>query len=145
MEFNIQSSRFFTSSKFRSSVRLGEYDLRTERDCYKNECTDPAVDIPIEQLIPHEEYAPTSKAQENDIALIRLSQSVKYTSKLYEATTVNRTVNISFIVEYIKPICLPGSARLKTLIYDGISLEVAGWGKTENGNYLMFVLTLFID
>lgn len=65
---------------FSSSVRLGEFDLSTEKDCYKGDCTDAPVDIAVEKLIPHEKYVPTSKAQENDIALIRLSRPVKYTS-----------------------------------------------------------------
>lgn len=67
---------------FRSSVRLGEYDISTVEDCFRGKCTDPPVDITIDQTIPHEKYVPTSRNQENDIALIRLSRPVKYTSKL---------------------------------------------------------------
>lgn len=36
-------------------------------------------------------------------------------------------------LDFIKPICLPTSDYLRSLEYDGIYLEVAGWGKTENG------------
>lgn len=67
---------------FSFSVRLGEYDLSTDQDCFMGDCIDPPVNIAVEKLIPHENYAPTSKSQENDIALIRLSKPVKYTSKI---------------------------------------------------------------
>lgn len=69
---------------FRSSVRLGEYDLSTDVDCYNGMCIDKPVDIKVEKLIPHESYAPGSKSQENDIALVRLSRPVKYTSNFCE-------------------------------------------------------------
>lgn len=36
--------------------------------------------------------------------------------------------------DFIKPICLPGSENLRNINYEGTNLEVAGWGKTENGN-----------
>lgn len=40
-------------------------------------------------------------------------------------------------IEYIKPLCLPGGERLKSLVYDDLNLDVAGWGKTENGKTLI--------
>lgn len=43
-------------------------------------------------------------------------------------------LNKFMITEYIKPICLPAGDKLKNLNYDDVDLEVAGWGKTENGN-----------
>lgn len=67
---------------FRSSVRLGEYDLSTDEDCFRGKCIDAPVDVAVEKLIPHEQYAPTQRSQANDIALIRLSRPVKYTSKV---------------------------------------------------------------
>lgn len=36
--------------------------------------------------------------------------------------------------DYIKPICLPGGDRMKSLSLNGLDMVVAGWGKTENGN-----------
>lgn len=59
---------------------------------------------------------PASKLQENDIALLRLSNNVAYT-------------------DWIKPICLPTSEHLRTANYENVAMSVAGWGKTENGIY----------
>lgn len=98
----------------RASVRLGEWDTNSEEDCDRGDCSDAPVDVAVEEVIPHESYNPNSKAQENDIALLRLSQAVAYT-------------------DFIKPICLPTSDILRSKNYEGINLEVAGWGKTENG------------
>lgn len=95
-------------------MRLGEWDTRTEIDCNENECADPVVNVPVEQLIPHEDYNPDSKQQEHDIALVRLSQTVTFT-------------------DFVRPICLPLSNDLRRTVYDNVALTVAGWGKTENG------------
>lgn len=99
------------------SVRLGEYDTDTERDCIqdggnntgnnvKQACADDPVTVGVEEQIAHEEYRPQSRDQRYDIALLRLSRNVTFTN-------------------YIKPICLP--SNLST----GSRLYVAGWGKTE--------------
>lgn len=70
---------------FRVSVRLGEYDTETDRDCVNNgfttECSDPTVNVPVEERIAHENYNPTDTNQFHDIALLRLSRDVKFTSK----------------------------------------------------------------
>lgn len=97
-----------------SHVRLGEYDIKTEQDCYLDDCVGPeaVLDVPIEKHIPHENYDPASKNQYHDIALLRLSQPVKYNS-------------------FIKPICLPTNPQLRSADFVGNSLEVAGWGRTE--------------
>ncbi|KYM76561.1 Serine protease easter [Atta colombica] len=65
-----------------SSVRLGEYNTDTERDC-----------VPDEEQIAHENYRPTSRDQRYDIALLRLSHDVPFT-------------------RYIQPICLPSNSSL---------------------------------
>lgn len=109
-----------------SSVRLGEWDTSTDLDCDNGDCADPVVDVPVEQLIAHENYNPNSKAQENDIALIRLSWNVNFT-------------------DFIKPICLPTSETLRNREYEGIRLEVAGWGKTENASFSNFKLKVGVD
>lgn len=120
------------------SVRLGEWDTTTEQDCddsFTNErvCNDPHVDIPVESesclqhaifdgfwifslaQIVHESYQPNSKNQHHDIALLRLSKNVRYT-------------------EFIKPVCLQVDSSLRDINLDGLSLEVAGWGKTEDSS-----------
>lgn len=95
-------------------VRLGEWNLSTNPDCdesFVNEkvCNDPVFDVGIEQQIIHDKYLPQSFNQHNDIALLRMSQKVRFS-------------------EFIKPICLP-SASSENLI--GKALTVVGFGKTE--------------
>lgn len=70
-------------------------------------------DIPIAETIAHENYNSTSKSHENDIALIRLQRPAPLT-------------------HYIRPICLPAAENLRNKTYDGISLSVAGFGRTKN-------------
>ena len=94
-----------------TSVRLGEYDTSTERDCIPDGgnseiCAPDPVTVEIDQQIAHERYNPNARDQTFDIALLRLSRDVTFT-------------------DYIKPICLPTNASLPQL------LHVAGWGKTE--------------
>lgn len=102
-------------SFLRSGVRLGEWDTLQEIDCEGGDCALAPVNIRITEKIPHSQYDPNSKAQGNDIALLRLENSVQYT-------------------DFIKPICLPLSQTLRSGSLDGIALDVAGWGKTETGN-----------
>lgn len=95
-----------------TGVRLGEWDTSTVEDCddsFVNErvCSQPAVDIEIEEKIPHPEYDPQAANQHNDIALLRLSQNVRYT-------------------EYIKPICLPVDISLRNNNFIKQTLSVAG-------------------
>jgi len=99
-----------------SSVRLGEWDTNSVTDCDGDDCSDAPVDVPVEAIIAHENYNPNSKAQENDIALLRLSRTVAYT-------------------DFIIPICLPSNENLRNTNYEGINLEVSGWGKTENASF----------
>lgn len=95
------------------SIRLGEYNTETDRDCVQDEdsviCADDPVSIGIEEQIVHENYWPTSRDQKYDIALVRLARDVTFTN-------------------YIKPICLPSTSNF------GQKLFAAGWGKTENGS-----------
>lgn len=98
----------------RSSVRLGEWDTNSAEDCEDDTCSDPPIDVAVEERISHENYNPNSKTQENDIALLRLSRSVSYT-------------------DWIKPICLPTAEHFRDLNYESVAMSVSGWGKTENG------------
>jgi hypothetical protein len=98
-----------------TGVRLGEWDTTQEVDCddsFINEqvCNDPPVDIPIEKLIPHEQYDPQGANQHNDIALLRLAQPVTYTT-------------------YVRPICLPVEPQLQANDFVKQTLSVAGWGE----------------
>lgn len=105
------------------SIRLGEWNLATEKDCEEEFCADPVVDIPVAEIIPHENYVPDSLNQEHDIALIRLSRSVKYT-------------------DWINPICLPVESNDRNRVYDDVSFEVSGWGVNEAGETISFYFSI---
>lgn len=97
-----------------TGVRLGEWDTAQDIDCpeYSDAvvCNNPSVDVPIELKIPHENYDPDALNQHNDIALLKLAQSVTYT-------------------DFIKPICLPIEMRLQNNDFVKQTLTVAGWGE----------------
>lgn len=95
-------------------MRLGEWDLSSDRDCDSETCTDEPVDVGIERIVVHEDYVPESKTQYNDIALIRLA----------------RDVHMSM---YIAPICLPLKDTQRLRDHVGSKGFAAGWGNTENG------------
>lgn len=99
------------------SVRLGEYNTETDKDCITNEfgsdCAPDPVNVAVEERIAHEEYQPNDSNQYHDIALLRLKRDVSFS-------------------DYIKPICLPTSVEELKKTYLGQQLFVAGWGKTEN-------------
>lgn len=74
-------------------ARMGEYDITTDKDCLQEvngqlDCADAPVDYDIEKIIPHPLYNPNHPSKHHDIAILRLSQAVKYT-------------------DFIQPICLP--------------------------------------
>lgn len=95
-----------------SGVRLGEWDQRSDKDCEEDNCSDPVLDVPVVERIPHQNYQVNSRAQENDIALLRLGRSVTFT-------------------DWIKPICLPFASSNRNKNFENFPLIVAGWGKTE--------------
>ncbi|CAH0728366.1 unnamed protein product, partial [Brenthis ino] len=95
-----------------SAVRLGEWNVSSEHDCYLDECSPPVMDIPVEEAIAHEGYNPVDGHQQNDIALLRLEKEVR-------------------ISDFVKPICLPLSSDVRDKTFDDFTMEVAGWGKTE--------------
>lgn len=100
-----------------TGVRLGEWDTATDVDCddkYSDGpiCNNPPVDVPIEKLIPHENYDPQGANQHNDIALLRLAHTVTYS-------------------DFIKPICLPSQPSLRDNDFVKQTLSVAGWGEEK--------------
>ncbi|XP_055586939.1 serine protease easter-like [Uranotaenia lowii] len=103
-----------------AEVRLGEWDTSTAQDCeglgVDVDCSPDPIDVEIERKIPHPSYNPQSLEQYNDIALLRMAQSVPYT-------------------DFIKPICLPRSDDLKTKNTIGQKFQVAGWGRTATARY----------
>ena len=102
-------------------VRLGEYNLETDRDCISSQsqvptCSDPPVNVPVSEQIAHEYYNPNDVNQYNDIALLRLARDVTFT-------------------DFIKPICLPAFDDIIRTSFVGINATVSGWGKTsESGS-----------
>jgi len=108
------------------SVRLGEWDLTTDQDCEGELCSNPPLDIPFTEVFTHENYVPSSAAQENDIALIRLSRPVNFT-------------------DYIRPICLPVQSHLRNKVFDGVTMAVSGWGKTETASKSNRKLKVSVD
>ncbi|KAF2890882.1 hypothetical protein ILUMI_15291, partial [Ignelater luminosus] len=100
------------------NLRLGEHNIEKSRDCESEvpgleDCSDPPLDVSVEEQIPHELYNPQDVNQPYDIALLRLSREVPFTN-------------------FIKPICLPLAEDLRSKNYIGQKLTVAGWGRTEN-------------
>lgn len=95
-----------------SQVRLGEWNTSTETDCVEGDCSGPVQDIPVQQIIAHENYDPNDKDQQNDIALLRLSRNAQFN-------------------DFVSPICLPTSNELRQNEFESDYMEVAGWGKTE--------------
>uniref|UniRef100_C6ZQY3 CLIP domain-containing serine protease n=1 Tax=Ochlerotatus triseriatus TaxID=7162 RepID=C6ZQY3_OCHTR len=96
-------------------VRVGEWDLNSERDCYDDDCADVPVNMGVEKIIVHENYDPNNKAQYNDIALIQFTRDVHTTS-------------------FIDPICLPVDNDYRTRNNVGTKGWAAGWGRTETAS-----------
>lgn len=96
------------------SVRLGEWDTRSQVDCLQGVCSEPPQDIPVESTTVHPGYSSSSRDQKDDLALVRLSREVTFS-------------------DWIKPICLPliSSSVPRKNHVGGPDLFVAGWGKTE--------------
>ncbi|KAH8268680.1 hypothetical protein KR026_011634, partial [Drosophila bipectinata] len=113
------------------SVRLGEWDTRVSPDCVKlmngqQVCAPMHIDIGVEKTILHDKYVPNSVDQRNDIALVRLKQSVTYT-------------------DYVRPICLPTSEQVRNNLFTGYSMDAAGWGLTENNQPSPIKLKISVD
>ena len=116
----------------RFSVRLGEWDQSTEKDCfteYGSEiyCAPPVQDIRIESYKVHEMY--NDALSVNDIMVIKLEHPVKYARN-------------------IKTICLPTNEN--ELITKAINLEqltITGWKKNEqrsDSDIMLFAENPFI-
>lgn len=110
-------------------MRLGEWDTAQDVDTDDSfiegpVSNNPPLDVPIEEKIPHEQYDPQAPNQHNDIALLRLSQDVTFTT-------------------FIKPICLPTEPATRDNNFVGQSLSVAGWGQLWAFNSLKMSLIWF--
>lgn len=92
---------------------MGEFNFDTEEDCvgtYEDDCSEPPVDIGIEDVIRHEKYE--NHTLLNDIALIRLAEDVKTS-------------------DFIKFICLPTPEFQSE---DGQNITIFGFGRQVYGD-----------
>lgn len=96
-------------------VRLGEWDVSTPTDCELGTCSEPPIDMDIEQVVTHSGYNAQDKSNVNDIALIRFTKDVE-------------------ISDWIRPICLPVENSIRTRNHEGVQSFAAGWGKTETAS-----------
>lgn len=131
-------------------VRLGEYDAESLQDCSliagERVCAPQAVDVDVEEVIRHPDYSDNPRSDnylQNDIALLRLRSSVKFTRKFGvrgslpawrlalrdRSAMTKRKFRVS-PTEAVKPICLPETTTRQNL--DGKKAVVAGWGKDRN-------------
>ncbi|XP_055633087.1 uncharacterized protein LOC129773500 [Toxorhynchites rutilus septentrionalis] len=98
------------------SVRLGENDIRTPKDCQtigkETECAPVHQDIAVEDFIKHPNH--TERYKKNDIALIRLERA-------------------PVLHDSVRQICLPSGTPEQRMIKPPF-LIVSGWGLTENGS-----------
>lgn len=78
-----------------------------------------AGDIPIAEIIKHENYDHQNNAHYNDIALIRLDQPIEFTDR-------------------IKPICLPMDQEIRNQNFDNIPLVAVGFGRTKHSKFRTF-------
>lgn len=113
----IRAASFKSACFFSKTVRLGEWNTLTEKDCVWDEdeeeetCTGPVQDIDVKSFIPHPDYS--RQTIHNDIGLVQLSQAAKLGQK------------------NIKPICLPFAADALIMPNDFL---VIGWGRTQNSS-----------
>ena len=105
------------------SVRLGEWNITADPDCQilrngVKVCADPYLDVGVEKIHIHPDYSPNNDNEGyyayNDIALIRLVRNIHFT-------------------DFIRPICLPVRPYQRSKTYDGVALQISGWGVTEKG------------
>ncbi|KAJ8676187.1 hypothetical protein QAD02_011973 [Eretmocerus hayati] len=98
------------------SVRLGEWDTRTNPDCVEEtvyptlqsqKCATKYISVPVQKVYIHPSFNPRSFSNYNDIALLQLRKPVQFN-------------------DYVRPICLPKNREI------GPWATATGWGRTEN-------------
>uniref|UniRef100_A0A1A9UMX8 Peptidase S1 domain-containing protein n=1 Tax=Glossina austeni TaxID=7395 RepID=A0A1A9UMX8_GLOAU len=98
------------------AVRIGEHNISSAKDCAEDLgggliCSEDPIDAGIEKIIRHKRYS--RRTHKNDIALIRLDQTIAYTRSHY-------------------PICLPEPHEDFSTLRRA---TITGWGATEKSNY----------
>lgn len=121
---------------FRVNVRLGEYDIATEKDCDKdNKCLDPVQDIKIEKMTKHPKYDTRKKI--NDIALLKLKTAADVTKK--NVRTICLPTENENQIDALGNDVLENLGIAGDICFDICVLVVqvdnifVGWGRTESG------------
>ncbi|KAK6638911.1 hypothetical protein RUM43_007181 [Polyplax serrata] len=112
-------------------IKLGEWDLSTDKDCQGEICSAPVQEIFIEKIICHERYRPRDKAQNNDISLVKLKEEAKINRKKQNMCIFNYDGIVRCVPEFVQPICLPLN-EMSNDNYEVKKLTVSGWGRTSN-------------
>lgn len=77
--------QFISVFCFRTSVRLGEWNISSPNDCSDpTNCADPPLDIKVEKIIPYPSYR-DAVVLGDDISLIKLERDVEYTGNTARA------------------------------------------------------------
>lgn len=71
--------------RYRTTVRLGEYDMSHEStvDCKDGVCADQPQEIPVVASYAHPQYEITNPNRTHDIAILRLAFRAEYTGRLF--------------------------------------------------------------
>lgn len=86
-------------------------------------CADVPLDVKVDRVVIHEKYLTRQQSQFNDIALIRLVQSVRVTA-------------------YVRPILLPTDEVDRFLKKQSLGAVSVGWGKTKTCESIVFQCVL---
>ncbi|CAH2086012.1 unnamed protein product [Euphydryas editha] len=85
--------------------------LQYDKPKGSGDCSPEPFNVPIEEIIAHEDFDPTVYQQQNDIALLRLAQEVTFN-------------------DFVKPICLPYTEELRSNSFEDYMLEVNIYNRT---------------
>lgn len=122
---------------FRSYVRLGEHDTRTNPDCNLLYCAWESMEYKIKASYVYPKYNP--RLQVNDIGLIRLADDISFNGNTYIKSVKFLSFLLNkFSTEFVNPICLPNDQEYAVTV--DTLFTVAGWGKTETGNLAIMLL-----
>lgn len=91
---------FYSFLITRTNVRLGDHDLSLSKNCAGRHCGNPMRVNEIDEVIAHESFDPRAVNRKHDIGLVRLRNSVQYSSKnvarSFESSTHSPRFQVSF-------------------------------------------------